>query len=185
MEIVMGSRWWGRDGRGVVNLGMNCKSRENNLYLKNQFHWILSAKKIDQLGKKILHRSEAELRTTCDTRGLKQYDLQEITKVTSNDEIEKGTTVSVQKVQYKTVQHRTVRKKFKLNKKTVRYKTDGKTVRSNNCFSKPVGQKVFNKHERQNSDCRSRANVLRACQQRVGLYTKIIAGYRHKAATRS
>ena len=114
-----------------------------------------------------MHRSEAELRTTCDTRGLKQYDLQEITKVTSNDEIEKGTTVSVQKVQYKTVQHRTVRKKFKLNKKTVRYKTDGKTVRSNNCFNKPVGQKVFNKHERQNSDCRSRAHVLRACQQRV------------------
>ena len=33
------------------------------------------------------------------------------------------------------------------------------------------------KTKQQNSDRRSRANVLRACQQRVGLYTKIRAGY--------
>ena len=31
------------------------------------------------------------------------------------------------------------------------------------------------------SDRRSRANVLRACQQRVGLYTKFRAGYRGDA----
>ena len=32
-----------------------------------------------------------------------------------------------------------------------------------------------------NIDCRSRANVLRACQQRVGLYTKFRASYRREA----
>ena len=37
------------------------------------------------------------------------------------------------------------------------------------------------KTKQQNSDRRSRANVLRACQQRVGLYTKIRAGYRREA----
>ena len=41
------------------------------------------------------------------------------------------------------------------------------------------------KTKQQNSDRRSRANVLRACQQRVGLYTKIRAGYRREAATRA
>ena len=41
------------------------------------------------------------------------------------------------------------------------------------------------KTKQQNCDRRSRANVLRACQQRVGLYTKIRAGYRRKAATRA
>ena len=35
------------------------------------------------------------------------------------------------------------------------------------------------------SDRRSRANVFRACQQRVGLYTKFRAGYCRKAATRA
>ena len=35
------------------------------------------------------------------------------------------------------------------------------------------------------SDRRSRANVLRACHQRVGLYTKFRAGYRRKAARRA
>ena len=42
---------------------------------------------------------------------------------------------------------------------------------------------LFNKHNEQNSDHRSRANVLRACQQRVGLNTKFRAGYHRKAAT--
>ena len=37
------------------------------------------------------------------------------------------------------------------------------------------------KIKQQNSDRRSRANVLRACQQRVGLYTKVRAGYRRDA----
>ena len=41
------------------------------------------------------------------------------------------------------------------------------------------------KTKQQNSDRRSRANVLRACQQRVRLYTKIRAGYRREAATRA
>ena len=41
------------------------------------------------------------------------------------------------------------------------------------------------KTKQQNSDRRSRANVLRASQQRVGLYTKIRAGYRREAATRA
>ena len=44
---------------------------------------------------------------------------------------------------------------------------------------------LFNKHNEQNSDRRNRANVLRACQQRVGLNTKFRAGYRRKAATRA
>ena len=35
------------------------------------------------------------------------------------------------------------------------------------------------------SDRRSRANVLRACQQSVRLYTKFRAGYCRKAATRA
>ena len=37
------------------------------------------------------------------------------------------------------------------------------------------------KTKQQNSDRRSRANVLRACQQRLGLYTKIRAGYSREA----
>ena len=32
---------------------------------------------------------------------------------------------------------------------------------------------LFNKHIEQNSDRRSRTNVLRACQQRLGLNTKL------------
>ena len=44
---------------------------------------------------------------------------------------------------------------------------------------------LLNKRNEQNSDRRSRANVLRACQQRVGLNTKFRAGYRRKAATRA
>ena len=36
-----------------------------------------------------------------------------------------------------------------------------------------------------NSDRRSRDSVLRACQQRVGVYTKFRAGYRREAATRA
>ena len=44
---------------------------------------------------------------------------------------------------------------------------------------------LFNKRIEQNSDRRSRANVLRACQQRVGLNTKFRAGYQRKAATRA
>ena len=42
---------------------------------------------------------------------------------------------------------------------------------------------LLNKRNEQNSDRRSRANVLRACQQRVGLNTKFRAGYRRKART--
>ena len=34
-----------------------------------------------------------------------------------------------------------------------------------------------------NNDRRSRANVLQACQQRVGLYTKFRAGYCREATT--
>ena len=44
---------------------------------------------------------------------------------------------------------------------------------------------MFNKHKEQNSDRRSRANVLRACQQRVGLNTKFRAGYCREAETRA
>ena len=44
---------------------------------------------------------------------------------------------------------------------------------------------LFKKHNKQNSDRRIGANALRACQQRVGLYTKFRAGYRHKAAERA
>ena len=45
---------------------------------------------------------------------------------------------------------------------------------------------LFKQHrlKLQNSDRRSRANVLRAFQQRVGLYIKFRAGYRREAATR-
>ena len=44
---------------------------------------------------------------------------------------------------------------------------------------------LFKKHNEQNSDRRSRANVLRACQQNVGLNTNFKAGYRREAATRA
>ena len=60
--------------------------------------------------------------------------------------------------------------------KTNPYKTVRKTVPINNCS-------LFNKHNEQNSDRRSRANVLRACQQKVGLKPKFRAGYRREAAT--
>ena len=36
---------------------------------------------------------------------------------------------------------------------------------------------LFNKPNEKNSDSRSRANMLRACQQRVGIKTKFRAGY--------
>ena len=83
-------------------------------------------------------------------------------------------------VPYKTVQYKTVRKNMKIIKKTVRYKTVRKTVLINNCLNKPQAENfpLFNKHNEQNSDHRIRANVLRACQQRVGLNTKFRAGYR-------
>ena len=46
---------------------------------------------------------------------------------------------------------------------------------------------LFHQHKLklQNSDRRSRANVLQACHQRVGLYTKFRADYRRQAAKRA
>ena len=95
-------------------------------------------------------------------------------------------TVPYKTVPYKTVQYKTVRKSMKMNEKTVQYKTVRKTVPINNCFNNPEAENclLINKHNEQNSDRRSRANVLRACQQRVGLNTKFRAGYCRKAATR-
>ena len=68
--------------------------------------------------------------------------------------------------------------------KSVRYKTVRKTVPTNHCFNKPVGREVSFVQQTflKNSDRRSRASVLRARQQRVGLNTKFRAGYRCKAA---
>ena len=75
---------------------------------------------------------------------------------------------------YKTVQYKTVRKSKKRNDKTVQKQSQViivlTTRQAENC-------PLFNKHNEQNSDRRSRANVLRACQQRVGLKTTLRAGY--------
>ena len=51
-------------------------------------------------------------------------------------------------------------------------------------FSQKYADNLVKDNSTNNSDRRSRANVLRACQQRVGLYTKLRAGYRRDAATR-
>ena len=76
---------------------------------------------------------------------------------------------------------------MKMNEKTIRYKTVRKTVPINNFVTSRQAENfpLSNKHNEQNSDRRSRANVLLACQQRLGLVTKFRAGYRRKAATRA
>ena len=76
---------------------------------------------------------------------------------------------------------------MKKNEKTVRYKAVQKTVPIINCCNKPVGRELsfVQQTYEQNSDPRSRANVLRACHQRVGFNTKFRAGYCRKAATRA
>ena len=52
-------------------------------------------------------------------------------------------------------------------------------------FSQNYAENSARDNSANNSDRRSRANVLRACQQRVGLDTKFRAGYRRKAAMRA
>ena len=52
-------------------------------------------------------------------------------------------------------------------------------------FSQKYADNSARDNSANNGDRRSRANVLRACQQRVGLYTKFRAGYRREAATRA
>ena len=52
-------------------------------------------------------------------------------------------------------------------------------------FSQNYADNSAKDNSANNWDRRSRANVLRACQQRVGIYTKFTAGYRREAATRA
>ena len=52
-------------------------------------------------------------------------------------------------------------------------------------FSQKYADNSARDNSANNSHRRSRANVLRACQQRVGLYTKFRAGYCREAATRA
>ena len=51
-------------------------------------------------------------------------------------------------------------------------------------FSQKYAENSATDNSANNSDRRSRANVMRACQQRVGLYMKFRAGYRREGATR-
>ena len=48
-------------------------------------------------------------------------------------------------------------------------------------FSQKCADKSAKDNSASNSDRRNRTNVLRACQQRVGLFTKFRADYRREA----
>ena len=76
---------------------------------------------------------------------------------------------------YKTVQYKIVRKVWKWTKK--------QSEKHSQIIIALTSRPLFNKHKEQNSDHRSRTNVLRACKQRAGLNTKLRAGYRREAAT--
>ena len=78
-------------------------------------------------------------------------------------------------VPYKTVQYKIVRKVWKWTKK--------QSEKHSQIIIALTSRPLFNKHKEQNSDRRSRTNVLRACKQRAGLNTKLRAGYRREAAT--